>query len=578
MAGCETVDRQADRQVAALIKARQQAALQYQKPLDIERPEDAPLPGQRAYADVPNATTLDVPEPFETPSSQPAATTQMSPTTPTTRPSYARGNLTAPTAGPGRARVFTLTDALAYAQQHRRQYQSAKEDLYLVALALTLERHLWTPIFAAELRTVYGNYGEAQSFDQAMRFVADLGVSQRLPYGGEFTAAMISTLIRDVGRSITAEEGSEAVLGVDIPLLRGAGHVAREGLIQLERDLTYAVRVFERFRRSQLVTVAQAYFDLLRVKQRVIDSEQSLARAQVDVERAKDMENVRSGDPLDTLRALQRMYSAESTLAGARESFQRQADNFKLTIGMPVEEPLGRDDLEDIESIEQQILDGKYPLLRRPMAASRPEYAAAVALERRLDLLTAEDQVEDARRGVAIARNAMLPELNWNSTLTFDTQDDHYGVGSFHVERANWRSELILELPVERTAERNALRRSMISVRAAQRNLLDSSERVRAEVRDALRQLELQEINLRIQRQNLHVAERRAEYAQIQFEEGNISNRDKVEAETELLDAQNALNQAKTSRWVALLNFRLTTETLLIDEDGGQMTDPLSAE
>ena len=71
---------------------------------------------------------------------------------------------------------------------HRREYQTAKEDLYLSALALSLERHLWTPQFAADLRTVYGNYGEASGFDQAMRFMAELGMTQRLPYGGEFTA------------------------------------------------------------------------------------------------------------------------------------------------------------------------------------------------------------------------------------------------------------------------------------------------------------------------------------------------------------------------------------------------------
>ena len=76
---------------------------------------------------------------------------------------------------------------------------------------------------------MYGNFGEVTDFDQAMRFVSDLSVSQRLPYGGNFTAQMISTLVRDVKQSITAEEGSQIALTADIPFLRNAGHIARTG-------------------------------------------------------------------------------------------------------------------------------------------------------------------------------------------------------------------------------------------------------------------------------------------------------------------------------------------------------------
>jgi outer membrane protein TolC len=53
------------------------------------------------------------------------------------------------------------------------------------------------------------------------------------------------------------------VLSGDIPLLRGAGSVAREGLIQAERDLIYQSRSFERSRRTLLVSIARDYFNLL---------------------------------------------------------------------------------------------------------------------------------------------------------------------------------------------------------------------------------------------------------------------------------------------------------------------------
>ena len=54
----------------------------------------------------------------------------------------------------------------------------------------------------------------------------------------------------DLHRKVSGEgiQSAEIILEADIPLLRGAGNVAREDRIQAERDLIYAAREFERFR------------------------------------------------------------------------------------------------------------------------------------------------------------------------------------------------------------------------------------------------------------------------------------------------------------------------------------------
>ncbi|MEW6199712.1 MAG: TolC family protein [Planctomycetota bacterium] len=573
--GCQTWVHQTDREVAAAIESRQRAALSESTPVTVGDDDAWGRAPRTAYATSPHATSLAVPPGFN---GAPAAVTSapatpstsgpasMPSSAPTTQPTTALA-ATQPATAP--ARSFRLTDALRYAQQHRREFRAAQEDLYLAALALTLERHLWTPIFSSQFRTVYGNYGEAQDFDQAMRFVADLGVAQRLPLGGQVTAQAIGTLIRDVKKTITAQEQGQVKLGLTVPLLRGAGHVARETRIQLERELTYAVRAYERFRRQQLVTVAQGYFDLLLAKQNLFNAERSFATFVDDYERAKALEQTGQRSSLDTLRAEQAMLSAENDVEDTRESFRAQADNFKLLIGMPVDQPLTRDELEDIEQIERQIAAGTHPLLARPPASDNEQHAVEVALDRRLDLLTAADRVDDARRGVAISRNALLPDLNWTSSLSVDTDPNHYNAGAFEFERAKWLSEMVLSLPVERTAERNALRRALIDVRQAERNQRDLSDRIRAEVRRAVNRIRLADRSVEIQQRNVFVAERRQEYAKYRFEEvGDISNRDKVEAETELLNARNRLNAAKTARWTALLQFRLATETLYVEEGG----------
>jgi outer membrane protein TolC len=556
-----------DRDVAVLIEQRQRAALDYSQPAAL-RDSDEPLPEveRAAYERNPSPSTTEVPEGFEAAEDslgeEPAdvaseVATTMATSAPASQPTQFR------------ARVFTLTDALAYAQRHRREYQTAKEDLYLSALALTLEHHLWTPQFAASLRGVYGNYGEIRDFDQATRFVADLSVAQRLPYGGEFTAAMISTLIRDVGRSITASESSQIQLGLEIPFLRDAGQVAQENLIQLERALTYAVRRFERFRRQQLVTVAEQYFSLLASKQAVIDAAASFESAKDDLARAIGFQNTGKGSPLETGRVEVRVLQQQGSLATRRESFRAATDRFKILVGMPVSEPIGLDDLEDIDSIEQQIVEGKYPLLGLPSAAGDPEYATAIASRHRLDLLTSQNQIGDAERGVSIAKNALLPNLDWTSSLTYDTDPEHYKLGAFEQARATWRTEVLLSMN-DRFRERNDYRSSLIDVRRARRDYTEELEWVRAEVLSAINQIHLQEQLVEVRRRNLQVADNQRRFARDRYEKGYLSNRDLVEAEDEYVRVQNLLNEAKTARWSALLNFRLATGTLRIDENGVQ--------
>ena len=575
LGGCTHMSRSTDRDVAAAIASRQQQALDYHQPAPLEDPfKPDPQPHTEAYEQKPTPLPHETPAGFEPRSLDAAAPPPSVPTIDGMLSEDDDADLAAVRA-PARSReqLFTLTNALAFAQQQRRAYQSAKEDLYLSTLALLLERHLWTPQVAAEFRSVYGNYGEIQDFDQAMRFVADLSISQRLPYGGEVTAAMVSTLVRDIKRGITASEGGTLNLGLTVPLLRGAGRVAQEDLIQLERSLTYAVRTFERFRRQQLVFVARQYFSLLVAKQDIQNAANALERGYENLRRARDLNEGGIVDILQVRRAESQLLDRQNGLANALENFRAAADQFKITIGMPVTEPLERDDLETIESIEQAIAEGRYALMQIPPAADNADRAIDVALDYRLDLLNVSDQIEDAKRGVAIAQNRLLPRLDWTSSLVFDTDPAHYRVTNFEEERATWRSEVVLAMD-DRFTERNAYRSSLIDVQRTRRDYTHTSEQIRAEVLSAVNQILLQRQLVSIQRKVLEVAEERMQYANQMFKMGVLGNRDVVEAEDAVLSAQNTLNRAKTARWNAILNFRLATGTLIVDENGFQSEGP----
>lgn len=577
--GCRQIAHRTDQDVGRLIEKRQKEVLGFPQPVALEDADDPTATVRpQAYQTAPHPRSPEIPPDFDTAQrgkdAELVANLEPSPTANIVRATASRAAATEEAAEQEqtrfRERPFTLTEALAYAQQHRRGLQTAKEDLYLSALALTLEHHLWTPQFSSGLRGVYGNYGEIRNFDQATRYVAELSAAQRLPYGGQFTAAMISTLVRDIGRGITASESSQLRIGFDIPLLRGAGHVAREELTRLERELTYAVRTYERFRRRQLVDVSRQYFSLLASKQAVIDATTSLSSAERDLQRAIDMQRAGDINILDLGRAETRLLQQQNNLARSRETFRAAVDQFKIVIGMPLEEGLGRDDLESIESIEQRIEEGLYPLLRLPPAASNADYAVRTAEENRLDLLNIRDRIDDAERGITIARNALLPNLDWTSNVTYDTDPEHYKLGAFEDARATWRSELLLSMN-DRFRERNTFRSSMIDAHRARRNYEEQAERVRAEVLSAINQIALQRQLVSIQQRVLDVADQRRQYARTMVDLGKLGNRDLVEAEDAHIAALNALNLAKTDQWTSLLNFRLATGTLRVDESGRQV-------
>ncbi len=455
--------------------------------------------------------------------------------------------------------VFGLRESLAYAMRNARSLQDAKEDLYIAALDLTLERHLWTPQFVATANLDYTNSGEATSFDQAMTTVSEISASQRLPYGGEVTARLIDTFMRDLTENVTTGESGNFILEADIPLLRGAGRVAYESRYIAERRLVYAVRTYERFRRSFLVEAAARYFDLQQQKTAINNTYTSYLRRFQDWEKA-DFINLmgRSDTVFDAPRAKSLFRSAEAALVSAKEQYETTLDRFKIFVGMSVEELL---DVVDQEADEDsKTLDG---LLTDASTGTSVD----VAIRYRLDLRNDADGVDDAKRGVVIAKNSILPDLSASGSVSLDSDPVRFNASTFNEARSTWQAGLQFQMD-DRKTERNSYRRSLITLRRSQRDYEQQVDTVRAEVRAAIRRIAQQSDLRMIQALNVEENELRWQAARAQFDLGKTSNQDVVDAERELLTARNDFAGAVAQYRNAILEFRLATGTLRVADDG----------
>lgn len=569
-AGCQAwLIERTDRDVYSLIDERQRAALGIAHDASIGTKTDDDRPLDRVYRFTPHTLKAGVPESFGKARQPPAAPPPLE-EKPEDQAQPAGEEGGTDTEEELSASIFTeqeldqvtlvnLQDVLAYAMRHARSLQDAKEDLYLAALDLTLERHLWTPQFVASVQVDFDNFEEDDVTDRALATVSEVAVSQRLPLGGDVAARVIHSLVREVSDLVSKGEGGQVILDAQIPLLRGAGRVAYESRYRAERELIYAVRRYERFRRSFLVGIAADYFNLQQAKTRITNTYESYLSRKLLSEKADFIHRMgRSDDIRDAPRAKANLRSAEADLVSTKEGYETALDRFKIRIGMAVGELL--DVVDQGQDEGTKAVDDLLPDITM-------EEAVNVAIRYRLDLLNSLDQVDDVRRGVVIARNRILPDLDLTGRVTMTSDPNQLRAPTLREERVSWQGGVQFRLD-DRKTERNAYRASLVGLRRAQRDYEEFTDFVRADVRRALRRVKQQE-NLRlIQEFNVKENAFRLDGARAQVDLGRADNQDVVDAENDLLAAQNQLAAAVAQYRIAILEFRRDTGTLRITDDG----------
>lgn len=627
-AGCQVFLDDADRQVYQLVDKRQEQAIGSDNRMRLVRPDGKASISQiskqdEAYQFVPHPIDSNVPESFRRTSTQPATTSAessvereiaavgsssstvpaaepaplsalrpadkqwLTPELPSSRtsgpeslPADSAVPATAqPYAPPPGATVMSLSDALAYAFTHSWQFQTAKEQLYLAALDLTLERHLWTPRPFANVEGLYTDFGREFGLrdaegnapaDRTMEVVAQAGIRQKLPYGGEIVARAIDTWIRDLTNRVTTGESGQLILEATIPLLRGAGPAAYESRYQAERDLIYAVRTFEGFRRRLAVDIAGEFFNLQQLRQQITNAEQSITALAREVGRSRALWESGRLIQLEVQRAQQDLLFAINRQVNAIQAYEAALDRFKIRIGMPVETPIDVTVPTDVTAGLPQTATQEGSLeaaIRMPEVTE--DEAVRVALKYRLDLLNDLDRIGDADRGIAIAQNGLLPDLVATSSVLASTDPDKPSTLNYNASRMQWTAGVTLGVPLDRVEERNALRRSYILKDQARRNYEQAKDTVILQVRATMRRVRQQQEVLQIQIRNRDLALERVRSVQIRLAtKGDISNREVVEAERDLLAARNGLAQAQADLYLAILEFRRDTGTLRVDDRG----------
>ena len=166
----------------------------------------------------------------------------------------------------------------------------------------------------------------------------------------------------------------------------------------------------------------------------------------------------------------------------------------------------------------------------------------------------------DAERGIKVAENGLLPclDLEVNYDAISDPGDITPGL---NLKRQNLSATIDLDLPFDRKEDRNVYRAALIGLEQAKRSDSLNFDNVRLQIYDDWRALEQA-------KRNYEISVRRLDE---QFELADLGRgeaRDLVDAQTDLVNAQNQRTATLVTHTLARLRLWQDMGILYINKDG----------
>ncbi|MBK8974497.1 MAG: TolC family protein [Planctomycetes bacterium] len=449
---------------------------------------------------------------------------------------------------------LSLIDALEATAENSREFQRQKESLYRTALNLTRQRWNFDWIWSGGAGGEVSGVGDDSA---RVSFSDDLRASANSTAGTRIVAGFVNSFLRSITSSDNWDGSSILNLSITQPLLRGFGTtIVREPLTQAERDVVYAVRTFERFRKTLAVDVVSSYIAVLQQQQNLDSERANLASVRQSRERSEALFGAGRVGIDDVDRARQNELSAENRIVNAENRLATSLDSFKLLLGLPCDARVELDP-EVFQTLEA---------LGVAELALNVDDAVELALARRYDHRTVRDEVADSARQILIGENALESILDLSGAVSVPTEPGE--PLNFDWSRVDWSAGFNLDLALARLPERNTYRSALISLNEAIRRREESEDRIKQQIRVALRDISTRVANYRIQQLAVELAERRVDSTRELYEANRVQALAVLDAQEALLVARIGLTGAIVDFVIARLELLRDLEAIELDSTG----------
>ncbi|MFI5183080.1 MAG: TolC family protein [Vicinamibacteria bacterium] len=381
-----------------------------------------------------------------------------------------------------------------------------------------------------------------------------LDAQQRLPWsGGTVTATGNLTSLSLEGAPATKSSDVQVVLTQ--PLLRGAGpNATYYDLRNSQRAREGQERTYELARQRLAVDVTTTFFQVVRQRELLRVSRQSLNRSDSLRQASEARMKVGLASKLDVFRAELQSSQTQETLVQSQAALETALEQFRLLLGLDPGDPVEPETASLPDSVDLDL---------EPV-----EVLVARAVENRLEIKEARDQVRDGERSAALAKQNLLPQLDLNLGFTQTglgpTYSDSLRVGTSRVS-----AYLSTSYPLERSNDKATAAIAELDLMGRRRTLAQRELDVAADVRGAVRTLERIRKSVELQRKAVAFAGQQVRLATLRYQRGLASNFDVVDAEGSLLSSRTALVGLLADFQVSRVQLLRAEGTLNVDKEFG---------
>lgn len=448
--------------------------------------------------------------------------------------------------------ILNLKNALIFASNKNKDYQTAKENVYLKVLDLIYQRYL-----LSGRTTIIGDVKWNKDVDEKITSKLNLNLIQALSTSGQITIDIGEMLLKYLTGDKKKAFQSIFSLNLFQPLFRGAGKkIAIENLIQSEREVVYQIRDFLRYQKNFSIEITRDYLNLILYKKRMENYYTNYINLKTTRERVEMLSEAGRIAPFQVDQARQNEYSAYQRWIDAQNLYFTSLNSFKIKLGFSPSINLLLEDREIEILFEKPIPDVKFNI---------SDYLN-YALENRLDLITEYEKVEDAQRKVEIALNNIKNEINLIGQVEKISEEKEKPIFDFSNPEVSAGIEF--KFPLSKIPQRNEYKKALINYERAKRNFERKIDTVKKEIIDSYRNLISAYQSYNIQLTSLKLAERRVESTDLLLQAGRASMRDLLESEEAYLIAKNNVANSIVNFILEYLNFLYLTEKLELDEKG----------
>lgn len=203
-----------------------------------------------------------------------------------------------------------------------------------------------------------------------------------------------------------------------------------------------------------------------------------------------------------------------------------------------------------------------------PVVEIAMDDAMLTATTQRLELANAREQLADAWRQIKLRGDDLRAIVNWSFRHAIRTPGNYNRPFSFTFDESDTRLSFSFDAPLNRFQERNAFRVALISYNRELRSLIQSEDEIKLDVRNDIRNLQLDRNQYDIAVASAALAAERVNSTRLRLDQGSGTARDFLEAQQAFTTSLNAVAREHIGFLVDRMQLFLDLEQMQVDELG----------